>query len=128
MEASLVTFPAFDDARVHKAAKDSGQPTLSPFEASYVEIAFGAHSILSRAMKSDNPVEALRTFERSLRDAGFCSKTEASRISSLVKSDPRWSQLLESRRDDEAEATARAAAMAARSDQITQLINNLKGV
>lgn len=129
MEGSLVTFPAFEDARVMKAALDPEGKEVDAATLSYVEMAFSSYSCLTRASAHGGVLD-IRKFEQSLRDAGFVSKTEASRIGALVKLDTRWSQLLEARRDDEAEALARQeqAAREAQSATITKIINNLKGV
>lgn len=117
-EASLVTFPAFEDARVMKCSEGED---ISPRVASLIDLAFSHTSCLARSKAG--PELEIRKFEAALRDAGLVSKTEAARIVALVKADSRFARMSAARRDDETEAKAVREAEAL--SQI--LINNLKG-
>jgi HK97 family phage prohead protease len=105
MESSLVTFPAFEDARIMKCALDDAGQEIDAHDFGLIEMAFHPFSCLARGAKKGTSPD-IQKFERALRDAGLVSKSGAARIASLVRKDPRFVAMPEARRDDETEATA----------------------
>ncbi|MGE3645428.1 MAG: HK97 family phage prohead protease [Beijerinckiaceae bacterium] len=104
-EASLVTFPAFKDARIKRASEEMGEE-ISPQEFALLELAFRPGSIIARASEDDAGLN-LRKFETALRDAGLASRAQAAKIAALVRQDARFAQLSEALRDEGAEEAKR---------------------